>query len=114
MRLLSNCSGRWRHVCSMGGSTSRSKMRAWEGPEQHGRAARQLPMARAPRQGIEIGSGFSGARMLGSEHNDEFFMSPDGEVRTRTNRCGAHLAKLAHARRHCRFRRCAWRRPSVP
>ena len=25
--------------------------------------------------------------MLGSEHNDEFYMSPDGEVRTRTNRC---------------------------
>lgn len=42
-------------------------------------------------QGIEIGSGFSGARMLGSEHNDEFFMSPDGEVRTRTNRCGPCL-----------------------
>lgn len=25
-------------------------------------------------QGFEIGSGFSGARMLGSEHNDEFYM----------------------------------------
>lgn len=37
-------------------------------------------------QGIEIGSGFSGSRMLGSEHNDEFYMD-EGEVRTRTNRC---------------------------
>ena len=36
-------------------------------------------------QGIEIGSGFSGSRMLGSEHNDEFYME-DGHVRTRTNR----------------------------
>ena len=38
-------------------------------------------------QGFEIGSGFSGAAMLGSEHNDEFFME-DGRVRTRTNRSG--------------------------
>ena len=37
-------------------------------------------------QGIEIGSGFSGSRMLGSEHNDEFYME-NGHVRTRTNRC---------------------------
>ena len=36
-------------------------------------------------QGIEIGSGFSGSQMLGSEHNDEFYME-DGHVRTRTNR----------------------------
>ena len=38
-------------------------------------------------QGFEIGSGFSGAAMLGSEHNDEFYME-DGRVRTRTNRSG--------------------------
>lgn len=36
-------------------------------------------------QGMEIGSGFSGSRMLGSEHNDAFYMQ-DGHVRTRTNR----------------------------
>jgi chorismate synthase len=35
---------------------------------------------------VEIGSGFSGARMTGSEHNDAFFME-NGAVRTRTNRC---------------------------
>ena len=28
--------------------------------------------------------------MLGSEHNDEFYME-DGHVRTRTNRCGSLL-----------------------
>lgn len=38
-------------------------------------------------KGFEIGSGFSGSRMLGSEHNDEFYME-DGKVRTRTNRSG--------------------------
>lgn len=37
-------------------------------------------------QGFEIGSGFAGSRMLGSEHNDEFYMQ-NGTVRTRTNRC---------------------------
>ena len=36
-------------------------------------------------QGFEIGSGFGGSRMLGSEHNDEFYML-DGQVRTKTNR----------------------------
>eukprot|EP00889_Picochlorum_renovo_P003517 jgi/Picre1/30547/NNA_005910.t1 len=38
-------------------------------------------------KGFEIGSGFSGSRMLGSEHNDEYFME-DGRVRTKTNRSG--------------------------
>ncbi|KAF8056235.1 CS2 [Scenedesmus sp. PABB004] len=38
-------------------------------------------------KGFEIGSGFSGAHMTGSEHNDAFFMQ-DGAVRTRTNRSG--------------------------
>ncbi len=41
----------------------------------------------ADTQGFEIGSGFSGAAMLGSEHNDEFYME-GGHVRTRTNRSG--------------------------
>ncbi len=49
-------------------------------------------------QGIEIGSGFSGCRMLGSEHNDEFYME-DGHVRTRTNRCGSLLEASDIARR---------------
>jgi chorismate synthase len=38
-------------------------------------------------KGFEIGSGFAGARMRGSEHNDAFEMRK-GEVRTRTNRSG--------------------------
>ena len=45
------------------------------------------PSPPASLQGFEIGSGFTGARMTGSAHNDEFYM--DGErVRTRTNRSG--------------------------
>ena len=47
------------------------------------KAAMSLPATK----GFEIGSGFGGTSMLGSEHNDEFYMD-DGEVRTRTNRSG--------------------------
>lgn len=38
-------------------------------------------------KGFEIGSGFDGTRLKGSEHNDEFHMV-DGRVRTSTNRSG--------------------------
>jgi chorismate synthase len=38
-------------------------------------------------KGFEIGSGFSGTKMRGSEHNDAFRMCA-GEVRTTTNRSG--------------------------
>ena len=47
------------------------------------KAAMSLPATK----GFEIGSGFSGTFMTGSEHNDAFYMR-DGEVRTRTNRSG--------------------------
>ena len=38
-------------------------------------------------KGFEIGSGFGGTRMLGSEHND-LFVASDGKFRTRTNNSG--------------------------
>lgn len=38
-------------------------------------------------KGFEIGSGFAGTLMTGSEHNDEFYMEGD-RIRTRTNRSG--------------------------
>src|SRR6187401_898513 len=38
-------------------------------------------------KGFEIGSGFAGTRLRGSEHNDAF-ESRDGRVRTVTNRSG--------------------------
>ena len=38
-------------------------------------------------KGFEVGSGFGGLTMTGSEHNDPFY-SDEGRVRTRTNRSG--------------------------
>jgi chorismate synthase len=38
-------------------------------------------------KGFEIGSGFGGTLLLGSQHNDAFYME-GGRVRTRTNRSG--------------------------
>ncbi|NEP44552.1 MAG: chorismate synthase [Okeania sp. SIO2H7] len=39
-------------------------------------------------KGFEIGSGFGGTQMTGSEHNDEFYADESGAWRTRTNRSG--------------------------
>lgn len=39
-------------------------------------------------KGFEIGSGFAGVTMRGSQHNDPFFTDENGDVRTRTNHSG--------------------------
>ena len=39
-------------------------------------------------KGFEIGSGFSGTRMKGTEHNDPFYMDANGLLRTSSNRSG--------------------------
>jgi chorismate synthase len=39
-------------------------------------------------KGFEYGSGFDGVAMLGSEHNDAFFIDGKGEVHTRSNHSG--------------------------
>ncbi len=39
-------------------------------------------------KGFEIGSGFAGVTMRGSQHNDPFFTDENGVVRTRTNHSG--------------------------
>ena len=39
-------------------------------------------------KGFEIGSGFAGTLLTGSEHNDEFYLDESGEFRTVTNRSG--------------------------
>ena len=39
-------------------------------------------------KGIEIGSGLSGSLMKGSEHNDEFAVDQNGDVKTTSNRSG--------------------------
>jgi chorismate synthase len=48
------------------------------------RAMLSLPAAK----GFESGSGYAGARMRGSAHNDLFVPGPDGHPRTLTNRSG--------------------------
>lgn len=39
-------------------------------------------------KGFEVGSGFAGSLLTGSEHNDEFYLDEGDHVRTRTNRSG--------------------------
>jgi len=39
-------------------------------------------------KGVEIGSGFAGTRLTGSQHNDLFYQRDDGTIGTRTNRSG--------------------------
>ncbi|MFD2573397.1 chorismate synthase [Spirosoma soli] len=39
-------------------------------------------------KGFEYGSGFAGAELYGSAHNDEFYTDADGHVRTKTNHSG--------------------------
>lgn len=39
-------------------------------------------------KGFEYGSGFAGAELYGSAHNDEFYTDNKGQVRTRTNQSG--------------------------
>lgn len=39
-------------------------------------------------KGFEIGSGFAGTLLTGKEHNDEFVLGADGQMRTATNRSG--------------------------
>ncbi|MEB3882080.1 chorismate synthase [Lyngbya sp. CCY1209] len=39
-------------------------------------------------KGFEIGSGFAGTELAGSEHNDEFYIDETGAVRTASNRSG--------------------------
>jgi chorismate synthase len=39
-------------------------------------------------KGFEIGSGFAGTLMSGSQHNDEFYTDNQGNIRTATNRSG--------------------------
>jgi chorismate synthase len=46
-------------------------------------------------KGFEIGSGFSSARMKGSEHNDLFFTDHEGRVRTKTNHAGGILGGIS-------------------
>ncbi|MGB5594953.1 MAG: chorismate synthase [Crocosphaera sp.] len=48
------------------------------------KAVMSLPASK----GFEIGSGFEGTLLTGSEHNDEFYLDDTGNIRTKTNRSG--------------------------
>lgn len=47
-------------------------------------------------KGFEIGSGFSGVSMRGSEHNDEFYTDTEGRIRTKTNHVGGTLGGISN------------------
>ncbi len=49
-----------------------------------GKAMLSIPAVK----GFEIGSGFTGAKMKGSQHNDSFFVDNNGKIRTKTNFSG--------------------------
>ncbi|MFA6081375.1 MAG: chorismate synthase [Patescibacteria group bacterium] len=49
-----------------------------------GKAMLSIPAVK----GFEIGSGFAGVKMRGSEHNDSFFTDKNGKIRTKTNFSG--------------------------
>lgn len=51
-------------------------------------------------KGFEIGSGFAGAKMRGSEHNDAFYMEGD-RVRTRTNNSGGVQGGISNGEEIC-------------
>ena len=51
-------------------------------------------------KGFEIGSGFAGSRLLGSEHNDAF-ENREGRIRTRTNRAGGVLGGISSGETLC-------------
>lgn len=47
-------------------------------------------------KGFEMGSGFSGVNMRGSQHNDEFYTDDGGEIRTKTNHAGGTLGGISN------------------
>ena len=46
-------------------------------------------------KGFEIGSGFEGVKMKGSQHNDEFYINADGKPRTKINNAGGTLGGIS-------------------
>jgi len=47
-------------------------------------------------KGFDIGSGFAGATMTGSRHNDSFFVNKKGEIKTKTNFSGGIQGGIAN------------------
>lgn len=47
-------------------------------------------------KGFEIGSGFEGVKLRGSQHNDEFHLNEQGKVKTKTNNAGGTLGGISN------------------
>ncbi|MBI2085744.1 chorismate synthase [Candidatus Daviesbacteria bacterium] len=47
-------------------------------------------------KGFEIGSGFEGTKLKGSQHNDEFYIDKDKKIRTKTNNAGGVLGGISN------------------
>lgn len=45
-------------------------------------------------RGIEFGIGFTATKMLGSDHNDEYYIDEEGKIKTRTNNHGGVIGGL--------------------
>lgn len=56
------------------------------------KAVMSLPASK----GFEIGSGFAGTLLTGIQHNDEFYIDDQGEIRTVTNRSGGIQGGIAN------------------
>ncbi len=52
-------------------------------------------------KGFEIGSGFFGATVKGSQNNDEFFVDKEGKIRTKTNNAGGVLGGISNGETIC-------------
>lgn len=47
-------------------------------------------------KGFEIGSGFEGTKLWGSQHNDEFYVTQQGNIKTKTNNAGGTLGGISN------------------
>ena len=47
-------------------------------------------------KGFEIGSGFAGVSLRGSQHNDEFYTDDNNQIRTKTNYAGGTLGGISN------------------
>jgi chorismate synthase len=47
-------------------------------------------------KGFEMGSGFAGVSLRGSQHNDEFYVDDNQKIRTRTNNAGGTLGGISN------------------
>lgn len=54
----------------------------------------QLLFAIPGIKGVDFGSGFDCASMVGSRHNDQYYVNQDGKIQTRSNHAGGILGGL--------------------